>query len=256
MKAKTEDTKDKSLSYKRKLEILLERTQLSYLEILFYCNPTNKIFAISYAADCAKNGNINDLQLFFVFKIFDKIIVNLESKRFILSNAIKSGNIEIVDFLTSQFKDLLNFPDIDGNTPVMQATKLDQCKIVVLLCQKGADLNIPDNKNFTPLSCAQKQKNQKMICIISQAIANKNTKKSDEKSSATTNPQTTNVREDYNDSEWDNIDIEEDKINEEFEMLMPEATTEQREDSQESRSFASKLEAERKVEGSNHSLAK
>lgn len=68
-----------------------------------------------------------------------------------LHDACKSGDIQTVLSLLSESPDLLNKSNTDGRTPLFLAVQSGNKEVIRALLSAGADPNIADTQNFTPL---------------------------------------------------------------------------------------------------------
>ncbi len=93
-----------------------------------------------------------------------------------LRNAVDSGNIEKVIDATQSHPDLLNQKGTRGETPLLSAVKGYSPEIVAYLLKMGADPNLGDYSEDTPLHWAAIRENGEMVKLLLSFHANVNAK--------------------------------------------------------------------------------
>lgn len=79
---------------------------------------------------------------------------------------INFGNYDEVDKLVSQYPEMIDFMDENGNTGLNIAVSKSWTKTVELLCRKGVNVNRFNFEGETPLSIAVKNEDVKIIRIL------------------------------------------------------------------------------------------
>lgn len=256
MKIKTtnQETQNSRLFIQKQKNELLQLRRHSTLtprEIKLYLEDAE--LALKYINKCVLDDNICDIDILSRLGIFNDVLSAKNLQISIVNNAIYNKRFEAVDFFISNLKEILNFQDSFGNTPLMQAVKCGNPQMVSLLCEKGADVNIPDAFGVLPLKLAQSMKTAEILMIITPYIDKKRSAETDKDSSSLDDHEDDNARQQSSEnSEWEKIDSEDYKSNENC-PLPPEATTVQSvKDTPENSSFASRVEADRKKEQSTY----
>ena len=83
----------------------------------------------------------------------------------------RHGQIEISELLLYPFNFQIDVRDIDGNTPFHEAAKSENLKMVQLLIERGASINIKNRKGKTPLDLAKDGGNSDIYAFIKSALA-------------------------------------------------------------------------------------
>ena len=88
----------------------------------------------------------------------DKLLESVSTTReTVLHSASENGAVETLQILIEgkKHKNLINIRDnIDKMTPLLRAVSCSQVKVCMLLLEAGADPNICDSKNNSPLATA------------------------------------------------------------------------------------------------------
>ncbi|WP_295156070.1 ankyrin repeat domain-containing protein [uncultured Brachyspira sp.] len=90
---------------------------------------------------------------------------NAENLDSLFINSVRRNKINDVKLLLDRGADL-NIKNNKGNTALMYACLLNHEPIVKFLVDKGADLNIKNNEGYTALDIALNQKYRKIANII------------------------------------------------------------------------------------------
>jgi ankyrin repeat protein len=80
--------------------------------------------------------------------------------------AIQSGSIASIQVFLENNPSALSYKDHDGNTLIHHAILHRQYNVLIYLIDCGADLEIPNNSQFTPLALANYIKDQKSIELL------------------------------------------------------------------------------------------
>lgn len=80
--------------------------------------------------------------------------------------ASQENKIDVVNFLLAQKGIDINKADIDGFTPLMVSTQLENIDIVKILLSHAANINQTDKNGFTPLMRAILTKNYKLVELL------------------------------------------------------------------------------------------
>ena len=97
---------------------------------------------------------------------------NLNNGSYMLHIVCESGNLELLKVICGNFFTDVNFNvvDDDGNTPVHLACMNGHLEVVKLLAQHGADLNVTNRYNVTPLQYAYAKKQDKVAEFIKMTV--------------------------------------------------------------------------------------
>lgn len=106
------------------------------------------------------------LLLFNVFACAENNVFDCaENLDYMFINSVRRNKINDVKLLLDRGADL-NIKNNKGNTALMYACLLNHEPIVKFLVDKGADLNIKNNEGYTALDIALNQKYRKIANII------------------------------------------------------------------------------------------
>ncbi|MHC4434820.1 MAG: ankyrin repeat domain-containing protein [Planctomycetota bacterium] len=67
--------------------------------------------------------------------------------------AVKLGDLETAESLLTEQPTLVNHEQ-KGSTPLFKSLEAEQTDMTLLLIERGAEVNVRDNRGFTPLHCA------------------------------------------------------------------------------------------------------
>lgn len=108
-----------------------------------------------------KNGLIIISALLIIF-MFASVVQAGE-----IHKAAEKGDVAKVEKILKANPCLLDSLDKDGYTPLHKAVLKNKIKVVELLLAKGADVSIKDKKGKTALDYATKNKNKRLIELLS-----------------------------------------------------------------------------------------
>jgi ankyrin repeat protein len=83
-----------------------------------------------------------------------------------LDIAAKSGSKQVILLLIEKGADIEQKDDLEGQTPLMAAVKANQKEAVELLISKGAQIDARDKRNFTPLNVAAGLGHEEIVEIL------------------------------------------------------------------------------------------
>jgi ankyrin repeat protein len=109
-----------------------------------------------------RNSNVEILELLLKYGAYpiDKLNVNDKRSGTILHLAVSSDNVDLVRYYVHTYPDLINIPDVDGETPLhraissMKQPELDGSntpEIITALISRGASPNIQNHDFLTPM---------------------------------------------------------------------------------------------------------
>lgn len=90
-----------------------------------------------------------------------------EGKETALFMATTTNNRELMKTLIKKNKGLLNIPDSDGTTPLMEAAKFGAKETVQILLDAGAKKDLKNNLGSTALDIAKENKNEDALILLS-----------------------------------------------------------------------------------------
>lgn len=119
------------------------------------------------------------LVFFIAFVCFSKVAfsnINDDSNNTLGVNSLMSAvidrDIDGVKFFVNTDKQSINQKNIGGATPLHLATRINNFEIAKILVENGADVNVFDNENMTPLMRASISGSDEIIKLLLQHKAN------------------------------------------------------------------------------------
>jgi len=122
---------------------------------------------LTFGQDLKKAMLSGDLETIQTFVNSGKSIdePHVDGEYTLLCAAIKSGSIEIVDYLLK--KGASTEMKTNGKTPLMYAAKYDRIEIAKKLVAAGADVNARHSRGSTALDYAKRYENQDLVDYLS-----------------------------------------------------------------------------------------
>lgn len=118
-----------------------------------------------------ENDSADILQIFFDIEPSITKICVAATHFSLLHFAIESNKPRSVEWLIEHDKEICNYKDIHGRTPLCHAVEKGQLNFVNSLLRVGADYNIPNRFNHSPLQIAAKTGNNDIVCALLRAGA-------------------------------------------------------------------------------------
>jgi uncharacterized protein len=94
------------------------------------------------------------------------VSAEIRSEGTLLHLAARKGSVEIAAMLLEKKPDLLSIKDRDGDTPLHAAAENGYAEVAAFLIEKGADPNLKNFSNRTPLYLAQKQNHAEVVELL------------------------------------------------------------------------------------------